>query len=137
MTDPKTVSTKVVIEEVLRGGSFVGSMQLLNDVIVIPDAYKTYLKTLRPGEEPHMMVIAKDSHALQSVPLIIDNKKEVDSVVDPGSQIVAMSEEVCHQLALTYDPNIKLNMQSANGSIDQSLGLACNVPCKLGPITLY
>ena len=48
-----------------------------------------------------------------------------------------MSEEVCHQLALPYDPDIKLNMQSANGSIDQSLGLAHNVPCKLGPITLY
>src|ERR1700677_4532847 len=54
MTDSKTVSTKVVIEEVLRGRSFVGSMQLLNDGIVIPDAYETYLKTLRPGEEPRM-----------------------------------------------------------------------------------
>src|ERR1700677_2524129 len=84
-----------------------------------------------------MMVIAKDSHALRSVPLLIDNKEEIDSVVDPGSQIIAMSEEVCHQLALTYDPNIKLNMQSANGSINQSLGLAHNVPCKLGPIMLY
>src|SRR6202453_489361 len=84
-----------------------------------------------------MMVIAKDSHALRSVPLLIDNKEEVDSVVDPGSQIVAMSEEVCHQLALAYDPNIKLNMQSANGSIDQSLGLERNIPCKLSPIMLY
>src|ERR1700677_5075826 len=84
-----------------------------------------------------MMVVAKDSHALRSVPLLINNKEEVDSVIGPGSQIVAMSEEVCHQLALTYDPNIKLNMQSANGSIDQSLGLAHNVPCKLSPITLY
>src|ERR1700677_2427774 len=84
-----------------------------------------------------MMVVAKDSHILRSVPLLIDNKEEVDSIVDPGSQIIAMSEEVCHQLALAYDPNIKLNMQLANGSIDQSLGLARNVPCKLGPITLY
>ena len=48
-----------------------------------------------------------------------------------------MSEEACHQLALAYDPNIKLNMQSANSSINQSLGLARNVPCKLGPIMLY
>src|SRR6202453_3713917 len=48
-----------------------------------------------------------------------------------------MSEEVCHQLALPYNPDIKLNMQSANGSIDQSLGLACNVPCKLSPIMLH
>ena len=84
-----------------------------------------------------MMVVAKDSHALRSVLLLIDNKEEVDSIVDPSSQIVAMSEEVCHQLALAYDPDIKLNMQSANSSINQFLGLARNVPCKLGPIMLY
>ena len=83
------------------------------------------------------MIVAKDSHALRSVPLLINNKEEVDSIVDPSSQIVTMSEEVCHQLALAYDPDIKLNMQSAIGSINQSLGLARNVPCKLGPITLY
>src|ERR1700677_1461377 len=46
VTDPKTVSTKVVIKEVLRGGLFVGLMQLLNDGIDIPDKYKMYLKTL-------------------------------------------------------------------------------------------
>src|SRR6202453_5539915 len=83
------------------------------------------------------MIVAKDSHALRSVPLLINNKEEVDSVVDPGSQIVAMAEEVCHQLTLAYDPDIKLNMQLANGSIDQSLGLARNIPCKLSLITLY
>jgi hypothetical protein len=32
---------------------------------------------------------------------------------------------------------IKLNMQSANGEVDQSLGLSCNVPCKINSITLY
>src|SRR6202453_952630 len=80
VSNPKTVSTKVVIKEVLRGGSFVGSMQLLNDGIVIPDAYATYLKTLRQGEEPRIMVVAKDSHALQLVLLLINNNEEVDSV---------------------------------------------------------
>jgi hypothetical protein len=28
-------------------------------------------------------------------------------------------------------------MQSANGEIDKSLGLARNVPCTVGPVTLY
>ncbi|EPS92720.1 hypothetical protein FOMPIDRAFT_1078700, partial [Fomitopsis schrenkii] len=28
-------------------------------------------------------------------------------------------------------------MQSANGGVDRSLGLVKNVPCQIGPITLY
>jgi hypothetical protein len=32
---------------------------------------------------------------------------------------------------LAYDPSIKLNLQSANSRVDQSL------PCKINPITLY
>jgi hypothetical protein len=48
-----------------------------------------------------------------------------------------MSEGVCHDIGLLYDPSIKLNMQSANGNVNQSLGLAWNVPCRIGTITLY
>jgi hypothetical protein len=61
----------------------------------------------------------------------------VESIIDPGSQIVAMSEEVCMELGLIYDPTIMLNMQSANGKVDQSLGLSRNVPMRIGDITLY
>ncbi|THH07694.1 hypothetical protein EW146_g9237 [Bondarzewia mesenterica] len=48
-----------------------------------------------------------------------------------------MSEEVCNELALIYNPDIVLNMQSANGKIDKSLDLARNVPFLIGDIALY
>ena len=48
-----------------------------------------------------------------------------------------MSEEVCNALALHYDPTIRLHMMSANGGVDQSLGLARNVPFVVGDITIY
>src|SRR5271168_4141213 len=48
-----------------------------------------------------------------------------------------MSEATCHQLGLAYDPSIILNMVSANGNINQSLGLARNVPFQVGSITFY
>jgi hypothetical protein len=48
-----------------------------------------------------------------------------------------MSETTCHSLALAYDPRIRLNMESANGSFDWSLGLARNIPFLVGTITLY
>ena len=61
----------------------------------------------------------------------------MECIVDPGSQIIAMSEAVCHNLALIYNPTIQLNMQSANSEIDRSLGLVRNVPCWIGTIMLY
>jgi hypothetical protein len=55
--------------------------------------------------------------------LTIDNKEEIEGIVDPGSQIIAMSEGVCYDIGLLYNPSIKLDIQSANGDVDQSLGL--------------
>ena len=86
---------------------------------------------------PTEYVVAKESHALRLVLMQIDNHEHIKCVVNPSSQIIAMSEEVCHNFGLAYNPSIKLNMQSANGEIDQSLGLACNIPCHISPITLY
>ena len=40
-------------------------------------------------------------------------------------------------LALIYDLRIKLRMQSANGEVNETLGLAWNVPMLVGVITLY
>src|SRR5271154_7395827 len=105
--------------------------------IVIPDPYKTYLKGLKEDQKPELLTVAKDSHALRSITMLIDNKEFVECIVNPGSQIIAMSEDLCHDLGLIYDPTIRLNMQSANGDINLSLGLAPNVPTKVGDITLY
>jgi hypothetical protein len=57
--------------------------------------------------------------------------------MDTGCQIVAMSEAVCHELAIAYDPSVKIYLQSANGSQNTSLGLARNVPFTLGGLTFY
>ena len=59
----------------------------------------------------------------------IGHQINTECIVDPGSQIIARSEAVCHNLVLIYDPTIQLNMQTANSKIDQSLGLVRNVPC--------
>jgi hypothetical protein len=48
-----------------------------------------------------------------------------------------MSEEICHDLGLAYDPSLHLNMKSANSTTDSSLGLACNIPCHLAEINLF
>ena len=49
---------------------------------------------------------------------MVDNNKKVNAIIDPGCQIITMSQAIRHDLGLTYDPKIMLNMQSTNGEID-------------------
>ena len=107
--------------------------------IILDDPIDRYYRSLSPGEipDPDRLIIAKESSAVRSIFAVIDSAKRKECILDPGCQIVAMSEDICHELALVYDPAIKLNMQSANGTTDWSLGLARNVPFTIGSITLY
>ncbi|KAF8237534.1 hypothetical protein L208DRAFT_1513706 [Tricholoma matsutake] len=111
---------------------------LLNgDIFIIDNPYETYISSLHPGEIPETFITAKESHSIRLVIMNVNSRNPVESIVDPGSSIIAMLEEVCHELGLAYDPLIHIPLQLANGGIDQSLGLARNVPWKVSSITLY
>ena len=110
-----------------------------DDAIIVEDEIDRYYRTLSPGQtpDPGRLIVAKESSALRAIIPLINNHLKVESILDPGCQIIAMSEDVCHELSLPYDPTIILHMQSANGTIDPSLGLARNVPFLIGPLTFY
>ena len=105
------------------------------DATVIADPYEAYLREHKHGEPD--MVVAVELNVLRAILPVIDGQDRVEAILDPGCQIVAMSEEVSNALALPYDPSVHLNMVSTNGGIDQSLGLARNVPFLVGDIVLY
>ncbi|KAG6858856.1 hypothetical protein C0995_013428, partial [Termitomyces sp. Mi166 len=90
-----------------------------------------------PLEHHASLCIAKDTDLLRAIMAVIDGKEEVECIVDSRSQIVSMSEEIAHHLGLVYDPMVVLNMQSANGAINQLRGLARNVPCTIAGLTIY
>ena len=69
--------------------------------------------------------------------MYVNNKEEIECIVDSGSQIISMLAKITNSLGIIYDPNIILNLQSANRTIDKSLGLARNIPCLIGDITFY
>jgi hypothetical protein len=48
-----------------------------------------------------------------------------------------MSKSVAVDLEIPWDPDITVQMQSANRSLEQTLGLAKNVPFLFGHITVY
>ena len=105
--------------------------------VVVSDPVMQYLNTLAPGEKPKSVVVAAESHALRTVYPLINGVGEVESLLDPGSQIVSMSKDVAAALQVTWDPDIVVHMESANKSLEKTLGLAKNVPFIFGPITVY
>ena len=139
VTPRRTPTDPVVSTNVLRSPDPAPDdpLPFANNALISTDPVEVYMNSLKPNETAGPFVVAKESHALRSIVVQVDNQKSVESVVDPGSQIIAMSEDVCHSLGLPYDPSIILHMQSANGEVDKSLGLARNVPCTVGSVTLY
>jgi hypothetical protein len=107
--------------------------------VTAEDPFDEYYRTLPAGQAPDAakLQVAKESSALRAVVPLVNNHLKIESILDPGCQIIAMSEDVCHELALPYDPSIILQMESANGTVDPSLGLARNVPFLIGPLTVY
>ena len=121
--------------------ALAGSVEadLPDDAIIVDDPVDRYYRTLPRGEKPNLdcLIVAKESMALRAIVPLVNNHLKVESIIDPGCQIIAMSEECCHALALPYDLTILVNVQSANGIVDPSLGLARNVPFLIGSLTLY
>lgn len=119
--------------------AFVAAARALPpDATIIADPYEAYIRESANSDKPSKPVhVAAESNALRAILPTVDGQDKVEAILDPGCQIVAMSEEVCNALALPYDPTIRLHMVSANGGVDQSLGLARNVPFIVGEITLY
>ena len=97
-----------------------------------------YLNTLpKPSDPQEEVEVAAESNALRAILPTVDGQDKIEAILDPGCQVVAMSEEVCNALAIAYDPSVRLSMVSANGGVDQTLGLARNVVFIVGEITLY
>ena len=105
--------------------------------VVVSDPVMQYLNTLAPGEKPKSVIVAAESLALRTVYPLVNGVGEVESLLDPGSQIVSMSRAVATELQVTWDPDIVVHMESANKSLEKTLGLAKNVPFVFGPITVY
>ncbi|KZV59299.1 hypothetical protein PENSPDRAFT_595704 [Peniophora sp. CONT] len=105
--------------------------------IRVPDVYEQYFKEHSDEDEVPMMVVSKESSAIRELEAVLDNKGAVNCIIDPGSSIISMSEGVCHAFSIPYDNKFKIPMQSANGEIDHTLGLARNVPFKIDSITFY
>jgi hypothetical protein len=98
----ETVSTHALIEQVPDDEE---------TSITVPDVYETYINSLAPGERPIPLNVAQESHTLWLIMMVANNREEVKGIIDPGSQIIAMSEAFCHDIGLALShPNPDLAM---------------------------
>lgn len=105
--------------------------------IVVPDAYMQYLDTLKEDEAPKQVYVARDSASLRVVFPLVAGTAKVEAVTDSGSQIVSMGLTTARRLSISWDPDVQIFMQSANGQLRRSAGLARNVSFVFGDITVY
>jgi hypothetical protein len=112
--------------------------------VVVNAAIVQYWLSIPAGEEPKQVFVnltdigrAGDSASLRVVYPLINGVGEDESILDGGSQIVSMAQEVAVRLGIGWDPDSCIYMQSANGQSEKSLGLARNVPFRFTDMTVY
>lgn len=105
--------------------------------IVAKDPIVQYLESLGENTVPKQIYVARDSAPLRVTFPNVNQQSRMECVLDSGSQIVSMDFDQAKILGLIWDPNIQIYMQSANRTMEKSVGLARNVPFRWGDMTVY
>lgn len=112
-----------------RGNVPAGSVVCDDPVLMFLQGYE--------GEDPPELFVAKESDSLRTIHPVINGNGTRECVLDGGSQIVSIDKEIALSLGISWDPDVKIYMQSANKSVEKTEGLARNVPFLFNDITIY
>lgn len=129
----------LAVEELPQQGFLIseGQGEIPKGAFVQTDPVEQYHLSLGAEETPRPIKVAKESSALRVVYPQINNGEIEEAMLDGGSQICSMHEEIARRLGLTWDPDITVVLTTANKSSSKTLGLAKNVPVKFGAATVY
>jgi len=105
-------------------------------VIVAGDPVVQYLNGLAPGETPKKLYGTRDSLALRAVYPVVNNIGTEEALLDSGLQIVSVSRDTAVKWGFTWNPDIRINMESTQGHVEETLELARDVPFQFGDITI-
>ena len=104
---------------------------------VMTDPVEQYINSLADGEEPRPILVARESVALRTVFPVIHKSGRAEVLLDTGSQICSMDADVARNLGIPWDPDIVIHLQSANRTVEKTLGLARNVEFDFGGVIAY
>jgi len=109
----------------------------------IKDSVVQFLKTLHLTERQHQVFASEEYSQEESAPkmahlrivlVLVHRVTEEEVLLDSGSQIVSMTREVAAANKIIWDPSLSIQLQSVNGSLSQTCGLAKNMPFTLGDV---
>jgi hypothetical protein len=114
-----------------------GQEGIPDGALVVSDPVEIYFNALDEEETPRPVVVARESYPLTCIYPEINGVGIEESLLDGGSQICSIGEESAKRLNLSWDPRVRIFLQSANTSTERTLGLARNVPFNISGIVAY
>jgi len=87
--------------------------------------------------EPRKLVVARQSEPLRAIFTNINGVGQEECLLDDGSMIISMAKTVATELGLTWDPDLRINMESASNHVERTLGIAKNVCFRIGGLNLF
>ncbi|EEB89102.1 hypothetical protein MPER_12845 [Moniliophthora perniciosa FA553] len=106
--------------------------------IIQKDVVEQYFNEQDASERGKIIIVARPTEALRCIyPNLNNHPETIEALLDMGSQIICIDKEEAIGRGLTWDSATFIHMQSANGSLNRTQGLARNVPLTIGPITIY
>lgn len=104
--------------------------------LVADDPIVQYLNKNQEGD-PLDLIVARPSEPLRAIYAHVNGVGQEECLLDPGSMIVSMAKETAVSKGLTWDPSIRINMESASSHLERTLGIARNVCFRTGGLDLY
>ena len=145
---PETAATTALLDELPDFGEISIEEDTASDVMASLSGVDVFAQGAQRNDDSatagptsdETVIVARPLSSLRTVWATVGtNKEPVECILDPGSQIIAISEDLSNHLHLVYSPVHTLGMQSANGSVNRSLGVVADVPLEIQDtgITLY
>jgi len=104
-------------------------VQFLETFHLSERAYQVFASEKGAREES-----APEMAHLRVVPVLVNGVTEEEALLNSGSQIVSMTRDVAAANKISWDPSLSIQLQSANGSLSRTCGLAKNVLFTLGDV---
>ncbi|KAJ3871663.1 hypothetical protein F5051DRAFT_445961 [Lentinula edodes] len=133
------VDGALVEEAALLEPTLMLDLDLASGIYSVPvsqESLQNFFTDFGEAKEGDGFYVAKESHSIRAVNATIGGRP-AHCILDGGCSIVVMSDSACNTFGFAFDPEKQINLQSANGNTDWSLGLAKDVPFRFGDVVAF
>ncbi|KAJ2934660.1 hypothetical protein H1R20_g2455, partial [Candolleomyces eurysporus] len=101
------------------------------------ETVETLLAALPPPPGGNGTIVANSSESLRTMSVKLNNKLQVNAILDDGSQIIRLRRELWEKLGVPVRSDHKLTMESANTTTSDTKGLIPNLKVTIGGCDFY